>query len=378
MIILFYSYIGYGLLLGILVKLKGKKPQFKQVSDEDLPDVALVVAAYNEQDYILHKIDNCLALDYPKDKLHLYLVTDGSNDLTPGLTTLFARVKVYHQPERRGKLAAVDRVMKDIKEPITIYSDANAIVNEGAVRQMVRHFQNPEVGAVAGEKSITEDSNSDAASAGEGIYWKYESLLKKWDYQLYSVVGAAGELFAIRTKLYQKPAPDTLIEDFVMTLEIAKQGYRVAYEPEARALETASAELTEELKRKVRISAGGLQAIWRLRPLLNPFKYGMLSFQYISHRVLRWTLAPLALLVAFITNMLLFGSDILIFKLLFMAQATFYGLAILGFYFEKHHIRIKAMFIPLYFSFMNLSVYLGLLKLVGGHQSVVWDKAKRK
>jgi len=376
--IIIYSYIGYGVLLGLLVKLFGKKPHFEELKDEDLPDVAMVIAAYNEQDYILQKIDNCLALDYPKNKLHLYFVTDGSNDLTTGLTSLYSKVKVFFSPERKGKMAAVDRVMKEVKEPITIYSDANAILNKDAIKNMVRHFQNENIGAVAGEKSILEENKSDAASAGEGIYWKYESLLKKWDYSLHSVVGAAGELFAIRTYLYEKPDADILIEDFVMTLKIAQKGYRVAYEPEAKAFETASAELSEELKRKVRISAGGLQAIWRLRPLLNPFKYGVLSFQYISHRVLRWTLAPLGLLLTLISNIVLAFDGHWFFLFSLAAQIAFYVLALLGYYFEKHHVRIKALFIPLYFTFMNLSVYLGLIRLVKGNQSVVWSKAKRK
>ncbi len=376
--IILYSYLGYGILLGFLVKIFGKKESYKKVSDQELPDVALLIAAYNEQDYILQKIENCLEFDYPKEKLHLYFVTDGSNDLTPKLASLYAKVKVYHSSERKGKMAAVDRVMKEIKEPITIYSDANAMVNKDAIKNMVRHFQNEKVGAVAGEKSIAQDHKSDATSAGEGIYWKYESLLKRWDYRLYSVVGAAGELFAIRTQLYEKPAPDTLIEDFVMTLKIAQNGFRVAYEPEAKAYETASAELSEEMKRKVRISAGGLQAIWRLRTLLNPLKYGVLSFQYISHRVLRWTLAPLALVVAFISNLLLAISGGLLFESLFIAQLAFYAMAFLGYLLEKNHIRIKALFIPLYFTFMNLSVFLGLIRLSKGSQTVIWAKAKRK
>ena len=163
-----------------------------------------------------------------------------------------------------------------------------------------------------------------------------------------------------------------------MTLRIAQKGFRVAYEPDAKAYETASEELSEEMKRKVRISAGGLQAIWRLQALLNPFKFGVLSFQYISHRVLRWTLAPLALLAALLTNIGLLFSGHWFFEAMFIAQVAFYAMALLGYFLEKHHLRIKALFIPLYFTFMNLSVYMGLVRLVKGNQSVVWAKAKRK
>lgn len=378
MFIIFYSYLGYGLLLGVLVKFKKRTTLSKNLSNEDLPEVAMVVAAYNEEEIIREKIENCLALDYPKEKLHLYFVTDGSTDCTPQIIKSYSEVRLYHRAERKGKLAAVDRVMKDITEPITIFSDANAMLNKTSMTNMIRHFTSNQVGAVAGEKSILQRGTDDATSSGEGIYWRYESQLKKWDYQLHSVVGAAGELFAIRTHLYERPEADTLIEDFVMTLGIAKRGYRVAYEPDAKAFEYSSAGLHEEMKRKVRISAGGLQAVWRLRPLLNPFKFGVLSFQYISHRVLRWTLAPVALLVLFFTNLLLAKSGNEIYMLLMLGQCFFYGMAALGYYLEELQVKIKGLFIPLYFTLMNLSVYLGLFKLINGSQSVVWEKVRRK
>lgn len=374
--IVFYSYLGYGVLLGLLVKLFGKEQRFAQQTNEELPEVAMLVAAYNEQDVIIHKIENCLEMDYPQEKLHLYFVTDGSNDLTSRIVRLFPNVKFFHHPARRGKLSAVDRVMKHIKEPITIFTDANAMINKEAVGLMVRHFQNPQVGAVAGEKSVIAEG--DAASAGEGIYWRYESLLKRWDYQLHSVVGAAGELFAIRTDLYEKPEQDTLIEDFVMTMRIAADGYRVAYESDARAMEHSSDSLHEEMKRKVRISAGGLQAIWRLGFILNPFKYGLLTFQYISHRVLRWTLAPISLVLLFVTNLVLIQTGHWFWWGMLSGQLGFYLAAITGYYLESNNLRVKALYIPLYFTFMNLNVFLGFLKLIAGNQSVVWDKAKRR
>jgi len=374
--IVFYSYLGYGILLGILVKFFGKKPKFEEVSDESLPDVAFVVAAFNEQDIIINKIENTLDLNYPQDKLHLYFVTDGSDDLTAKIVGLFPQVHVLHQDARRGKLSAVDRVMKLVKEPITVFTDANAMINKEGMRNMVRHFQNQQVGAVAGEKCVAMED--DAASAGEGIYWKYESLLKKWDYSLHSVVGAAGELFAIRTALYEKPEPDTLIEDFVMTMRISAQGYRVAYEPKAQAVESSSESLEEEMKRKVRISAGGIQSIIRLAYILNPFKYGVLTFQYVSHRVLRWTLAPLSLMLLFVTNIFLLETGHWFWMLTMTGQAVFYIAAIAGWYLEAVNIRVKALFVPLYFTFMNLNVYLGFIKLMSGNQSVVWSKAKRK
>ena len=179
--------------------------------------------------------------------------------------------------------------MEFVDTPIVVYSDANTEVNKEAMKNMIRHYENPKVGAISGEKRISV-SDSDSATAGEGIYWKYESFLKKLDSQFYSAVGAPGELFSIRTKFYRPVPPDTLVEDFFLTMSIAKDGYKIVYEPDAYAVEAKSASVGEEMKRKIRIGAGGLQAVYRLSPLLNIFKHGRLSFQYISHRVLRLSL----------------------------------------------------------------------------------------
>ena len=224
--------------------------------------------------------------------------------------------------------------------------------------------------------------DTDTAVGSEGIYWKYESKLKKWDAELYSVVGAAGELFAIRTELFQKVEKDTLLDDFIISLRIAMDGYTIQYDPEAYAIESSSADVKEELKRKIRIAAGGIQSIVRLAPLLNIFKYKTLSFQYISHRVLRWTLAPLALPLIFIFNLIIANSyGILnyenIYVILFFLQILFYVLALSGWYLENKKIRIKALFIPYYFFIMNFAMYLGFGRYLKGKQTVNWERAKR-
>ncbi len=380
--IVFYTYLGYGALLFVLVKLK-RSPRPPQFPEDELPEVTFIVAAYNEEDYIEAKIRNCLAFDYPGDKIRFWFVTDGSNDRTPELVQSFpappgTHLALFHSPERRGKIAAVERVMPFVETPITIFTDANTDVNPAAIRYIVRHFADPRTGAVAGEKRIAMGEADEAAGAGEGIYWKYESTLKKWDSELNSAIGAAGELFAIRTDQYRHVPPDTLIEDFVMTMGIAMRGYRLAYEPNAYAVENSSASIGEEMKRKVRIAAGGLQTVWRLRSLLNPFRYGLLSFQYISHRVLRWTLAPLALPLVFAINILLARSGEPTYIALLLLQVVFYTFAFLGYIFERRQLKIKAFFIPYYFCLMNYAMYRGFARLVSGSQSVMWEKAKRK
>lgn len=385
--IVFYTYIGYGILLYAAVLLKrifsGKgKPNISIPEDQDLPHVSFVVAAYNEENWIVDKIENCLEFDYPKEKLELVFVTDGSNDNTPNYIENYSFLegvnwKLYHSPARKGKIAAVERIMEFIKNPITIYTDANTDVNKEAIKRIVAHYQDPKVGGVAGEKRVSMMEEDSANSAGEGFYWKYESSLKKWDSELNSVVGAAGELFSLRTELYRAVPSDTVIEDFYMTLKIAMQGYKIKYESSAYAVETASASVGEELKRKIRIAAGGHQAISRLLPLLNIFKYGTLSFQYISHRVLRWTLTPLSMIVLFFVNIVLaiFGSTF--FKVVLGLQLGFYFLAFIGYLLEKRKLKFKPFFIPYYFCVMNYAVIKGFFRFIKGSQSVVWEKAKR-
>ena len=379
--IVFYAYVGYGVLLFFLIKIKRitRSSSIAKNTKQELPEVTFIVAAYNEARWIGDKIKNSLALDYPKDKIKFFFITDGSDDSTPDLiknhpNTEGYHIELFHQAERRGKIAAVERVMPYVKTPITIFTDANTDLNPEAIISIVKHYENPKVGAVAGEKRV--QMSSVASGAGEGIYWKYESLLKKWDAELYSAVGAAGELFSIRTNLYEKVAKDTLIEDFVMTLQIAMKGYTIAYEPNAFAVEGHSADVKEELKRKIRISAGGLQAVWRLRGLLNPLSHGVLSFQYISHRVLRWTLAPLALPLILIINFLLAENSALYTYILY-AQIFFYATAFLGWLFEQMKVKVKAFYVPYYFCVMNYSVYRGFFRLIAGKQSVVWEKSKR-
>ena len=309
--IVFYTYLGYGIVLCLLVKLKELfvKPvrRVLPAADRDLPEVTLFITAFNEEDIVDEKMANSLELDYPEEKLHIVWVTDGSDDGTnERLRTRWeGKATVFFQPERQGKTAAMNRGMKLVDTPIVVFTDANTMVNRQAVREIVLAFEDPRVGCVAGEKRIAVQAKDNAASGGEGIYWRYESTLKALDARLYSAVGAAGELFAVRRELFAEMERDTLLDDFVLSLRIAMQGYIIAYCTEAYAIESGSADMREEEKRKVRIAAGGLQSIWRLRPLLNPFRYGILSFQYVSHRVLRWSVTPFLLFLLLPLNALL-------------------------------------------------------------------------
>lgn len=275
-----------------------------------LPELTLFITAYNEEDVVDDKMRNSLSLDYPADKLHILWITDGSNDRTNERLSHWPQATVLYQPQREGKTAALNRGIRFVTTPLVVFTDANTHLNREALREIVRAFANPKVGCVAGEKRIALQDKDNAASGGEGLYWKYESALKQLDSRLYSAVGAAGELFAIRRELFEEMPADTLLDDFILSLRIVMRGYTIAYCADTYAVENGSADMHEEEKRKVRIAAGGLQSVWRLRALLNPLRYGVFCFQYISHRVLRWSLTPVLLFLLFPLNtILIFTSN---------------------------------------------------------------------
>lgn len=375
----FYAYIGYGIVIFLLDKAKKILfPKQRYAFDPHfIPSTTLLIAAYNEEEFIRQKLDNCLELEYPKDKLKIVFVTDGSDDKTVEIVSQEKGVHLLHEPGRAGKISAVNRAMQYIDSEIVIFCDANTLLNKDALLKMARHFSNPKVGCVAGEKKVISGEKDSASGAGEGFYWKYESFLKKLDSSFNTVVGAAGELFAIRTSLFKPTEKNAIIEDFVISLRVASQGYKVVYEPEAYAMETSSADVKEELKRKIRICAGGIQSIVWLKDLLNPFKYGWLTFQYVSHRVLRWSIVPFFMLLLIPINIVLAKSIGGIYLVLLAGQTAFYCAALLGWFLENRQIKIKALFIPYYFFIMNYAVFLGLKRYIKGQQSVIWERAKR-
>ena len=378
--LVFYTFFGYGILLYLLVRIKrifspNKRAQY---AFEELPSCTLIVAAYNEAAYIEEKINNTLLLNFPAGKLELIFVTDGSSDATPELVAQYPQIQLLHSDERKGKISAVHRAMGQVKTELVVFTDANTFLNPDALVLMCRHYADKKVGAIAGEKRVKIEAEADA-TAGEGFYWKYESKLKEWDSELYSVVGAAGELFSVRRSLYQPVPPSSVLDDFMISMRIAEQGYVIIYEPEAYAEESSSANIKEELKRKVRIAAGGIQSVIWLSALLNPFKYPVLSFQYISHRVLRWTITPFLMLLALLLNVLLvIDTAGWMYQLMLLGQVLFYGGAYLGKVMEARKFRVKLLFIPYYFCMMNYAVLAGLQRYFFGEQSVMWEKAARK
>ncbi|WP_179270940.1 glycosyltransferase family 2 protein [Rubricoccus marinus] len=367
--VLFYTYIGYGLLAALLVRLRGRRPAPEAFAE--WPAATVVVAAYNEAAYIGEKVRNTLGQDYPSD-LRLLVVADGSTDATAEIARE-AGAEVLFEPERRGKIAAMHRALAHVDTPLVAFTDANAMLETDGLRHLLAPFADPTVGAVAGEKRVRASANG---ASGEGLYWRYESALKKLDSQLHSVVGAAGELFALRTPLAEPVEPDTILDDFVLSLRVAEKGWRVAYAPEACATEAPSASMEDEWTRKVRICAGGWQAMSRLRGLCNPFRHGLLTLQYVSHRVLRWTLAPVLLPLALILNIVL-APEAGVYAALLAAQVAFYAVAALGWALREREVPVRGFRLPLYVVFMHAAVFPGVLRFLTGQQSVNWARARR-
>lgn len=375
--ITFYAFLGYGILLYFLVLIKRVFVK-KQLPDNSYePKVSLVIPCFNEAPILDDKVANCRSLDYPKDKLDIVFITDGSTDNFAEVLGKYQDVRLLHENRRGGKTAAENRAMKHIDTEIVIFTDANTVLNREVIRNIVRHFKNPKTGCVSGEKRVLAD-DKDTATAGEGIYWKYESLLKRLDSELYSAVGAAGELVAFRSSLYREMPEDTLLDDFIQSMLIASEGYKIVYDPDAYAMETGSASIKDEWTRKVRISAGGWQSVKRLSGRITPTNNFTLWFQYISHRVLRWTVTPFLLPLMFLVNLALVFDECHLYKIIFALQVLFYLAALAGWFFENRKTRLKILFIPYYFCMMNLAAIYGFRRFMSGPQKGAWEKAKRK
>lgn len=358
-----YTFLGFPALISILARYRGRPVEQADIN----PEVTLLIPAYNEEVVLAAKIENSLALDYPPEKIQVAIVADGSTDGTVSIASCFQSVKVYYEPERRGKAAAVNRIVPMLDSDIIIITDANVTLSRGTLRALVRNFADPTVGAVAGEKRVR--------GGGEGLYWRYESYLKRCECAVSSVMGAAGELLAFRHEAFQPPEEDSIIEDFVMSMRLVGEGWRVVYESEALASEEPSNSPNEDWIRRTRIAAGGFQSIGRLTHLLNP-RLGLITWQYVSHRVLRWAVTPFLLPIAFLLN--LFLAKHRLYRLTLLGQTMFYGAGILGYLRAREGRQSGLLNAIFYFCFGNLAAIAGFWRYVRGRQPVTWEKVKRE
>lgn len=374
--VLFFCYLGYGGLLYLINSVKKFNRQKQKDTEENIIPVTLIIPAYNEAGILKKKLENTFKIDYPSDKLRVIFVTEGSSDETISMLGQYPDISIIDGPDRKGKYAAINKAMHTVTTPVVVFSDANTLLNPECIIKLTAHYKNPAVGGVAGEKKIIRNS---AVGEAEGLYWQYESFLKKQDAAFNTVIGAAGELFSIRTDLFKQSDEELLLDDFIISMQVCLQGYKIEYEPDAFATELPSSSLAEEEKRKIRIAAGAYQSIGPLKGCFNIFKHPLLSFQYISRRLLRWVCCPPLLFLLLLTNILMIWKGVPIFYGIFLVlQLLFYSAAIAGYLLTRKEKRAGIFTIPFYFVFMNVCLVKGFIRFVRGGQPVLWEKSRRQ
>jgi len=377
-----YNYVGYPVLLFILsVAYQAKSDALyllhrgnrrSRPISEDLPRVALLMSAYNEESVIQAKLENCLQIDYPVERLEFLFGLDASTDATADVLTRFpnSRLRVLKYRTRRGKLSVLCDLAQQTSAEILVLTDANTMLDRNSIRNMVRHFVNPRIGAVSGEEVRTVARGSDPGA--ESLYWRYESAIKLLESRLNVSQGGNGAALAVRRSLF-KPTRHSIVEDFQIPLDIRFNGFRVVYDPEVIAIEEITPTFSAQFARRVRIGAGNYQTLFRNPRYLSPWN-GLLSFSFISHRFLRW-LCPFVLLVALFCNIALATQPR--FAALLALQCSFYSAALLGYALKRRGRSTGMLSLPLHFCSMNLALFLGLYAYVTGRQGATWAATPR-
>lgn len=375
---IFHGLGGYVLIIYLFKIFQRNKNQYNDAL-QYYPTVSVVIAAYNEEQCIENKILNSLNLNYPADCFEIFIVTDGSTDNTVNIINKYSQIKLYHSDKRLGKVCAINRIMPHISSELTVFSDANTDLNRDCLLQLIHHFKDPQVGGVSGEKKVRENRlNTEADKIQESFYWKYESFLKQMDAEFYSIVGTAGEIYAIRTSLYSYPDANVILDDFIISINICKKGFLFKYEKNAVAIESSSLNMNEEKKRKFRIASGGIQSIITNKDLFSFWLYPKLSFLFISHRVLRWTVIPILIIILLSLNIFLIANtDTTFYWFMLFVQIIFYCLSIVGMLSNQLCNRYKLISIPFYFVFMNYCQLVGIVKYFKGQHNSIWEKSKR-
>ena len=375
-----YTYVGYPVVIALLARWRRRPVRSAPIT----PTVTLLIAAYNEEACIAEKLDNSLALDYPADRLEIAVVADGSNDRTCEIVQGYVErsaeggppVRLLWESERRGKPAALIRAIPLTQGEIIVFSDANSYFPGDALHKLVRHFADPEVGGASGAKRVGAQAQGGAASHGEGLYWRYEAFIKACESAVSSVMGVPGEIWAARRAAYVNSEANSLIEDFVASLRMVAAGWRIVYEPEAYAYEEGSASLRAEWIRRTRMAAGGWQSFFQLPGMLrHPRK--LLTWQYLSHRMLRWMVTPSLFVLLLLVNLPLAREPFYMVTL--AAQGLFYILAGLGWLLGGGHRKGRLpgwLLAPFYVCFLNAVALAGGWRYLRGKQSVVWRKAR--
>jgi biofilm PGA synthesis N-glycosyltransferase PgaC len=363
-----YSYAGYPLVLFLAAKLR--RAGRRASHPDHLPSVCLLISAFNEEKVIRKKIENSLGLDYPRDRLTILVASDGSNDQTVAIVEDYADlgVRLFHRPARSGKSAVLNAVVNTIRDDVVVFTDANAMFAEDALKNLVSHFADPEIGCVVGKLRYVERHTTSVAK-GEGLYWRYEGMLSVLESSLKSVLVANGSIFAIRRDLFPDLYPE-VANDFQIPIEIGARGYGVIYEPRSLAFEQSTALWQEEFERKVRIIVRGLSGLWRLRSRITGFR----RWQFVSHKLLRWAVGPI-LVVTLVSNAVLM-RDSLFYLFTMMGQLFVYLAALNGWRMRKTRRSHPLFYLPFYFTMVNLAAVVAFIKFLSGERRSVWEKAE--
>ncbi len=367
-----YTYLLYPLLMVIWAHISPRPTRFV---DGNLPSVSMIVAAYNEEEVIGQKLVNGLAIDYPAARLEFLFGSDGSSDETNKMLSEVReqRVRTFLYRERAGKLNVLNKVVPEAQGDILLFSDANTMYETDAVQKLVRHFADPSVGGVCGKLRLV-NPNQNVGGQGEGLYWRYENILKQAEGRIYSVIGANGAIYAIRRELF-RPLPNNVLimDDFLIPLRVLEQGYRVIYEPEAVATENTSPGMQGEFRRKVRIAAANFNGIPYILALLNPLQ-GVIAFVLWSHKIIRW-LVPFLAISAFVSNLFLLNSSD-IYLLSFGLQLFFYIAALVGYLADRLFRHSGPLMIFYYLVAMNSALFLGFWRSVTRTQKMAWERVE--
>ncbi len=340
--------------------------------DGQLPGVSIVISVFNEESVLEEKIRNLQSLDYPQDRIEYLFGSDGSTDSTSPLleraTTSSLRPFLF--PDRRGKAPVLNDLVAHARGDIIVFSDANTMYHPETIRRLAGHFADPSIGAVCGELRLTSDPRT-SGGFGEVLYWKYESLLKMSESRMSTLLGATGGVYALRKSLYVPlPVDKSVTDDLLIPLRVVERGFRVVYEPDALAFEPASNSVIGEYRRKVRIAASNFNTVAEFWHLLLPQR-GLVAFSLWSHKILRW-IVPLLLLIMTGISIALRGRGA--FYTFFLdAAIVFLIVASLAFVLERLHIRIGVWGLPYYFVATNAALLVGLLKSIAGSQRPTWD-----
>jgi cellulose synthase/poly-beta-1,6-N-acetylglucosamine synthase-like glycosyltransferase len=364
--IICYSYFGYPALLYLIGRKRGGSP----AADAELPRVCLVISAHNEEAVIRAKIENSLSLRYPADKLTILVASDGSNDDTVTIADEYtgSGVVVRHFAARRGKSAVLNDVIASIDHDVVVFTDANAVFEPDAVEKLAARFAEPDVGCAVGKLRYVE-SGSTSVGRGENVYWRYEGMISSLESRLKSVLVANGSIFAVRRELLCELHPD-VANDFQIPMDVGHQGYGIVYEQGARAVERTTVYWQEEFDRKVRIILRGLTGFSRMRERIR----GRRLWQFWSRKLLRW-MVGFFLLAAFGANVALAG-DSFFYTLTLAIQVVFYFAALNGWMTKGTDKPRRLLYVPFYFTMVNASAAIAIVRFLFGHRQRVWDKAE--